>query len=55
MTERFDRGTNGQKLHVHSLCGLLGFDYNDVGAYSYEQALITMKKMKLSALMLTFQ
>ncbi|MFA5781318.1 MAG: type II toxin-antitoxin system HipA family toxin, partial [Bacteroidales bacterium] len=46
MTRRFDReGT--KKIHMQTLCALAHFDYNDPGAYSYEQAFQTMRQLKL--------
>jgi serine/threonine-protein kinase HipA len=47
MTKRFDRLNNGEKLHMQSLCGLAHFDFNQAGAYSYEQALNVMKQLGL--------
>ncbi|MDA3905326.1 MAG: type II toxin-antitoxin system HipA family toxin [Bacteroidales bacterium] len=47
LTKRFDRNQNGDKIHVHSLCGLLGLDYNQVGQYSYEQYFMTARKLGL--------
>jgi serine/threonine-protein kinase HipA len=47
MTKRFDRLPNGEKLHMQSLCALAHFDYNAAGAYSYEQALLTIRQLKL--------
>ncbi len=47
MTRRFDR-IAGNKLHMQSLCAIGHFDFNLAGAYGYEQALMTMRKMKLS-------
>ncbi|MBF0431095.1 MAG: type II toxin-antitoxin system HipA family toxin [Fibrobacteria bacterium] len=47
LTKRFDRGTNGEKIHVHSLCGILGLDYNQVGQYSYEQYFMASRKLDL--------
>jgi serine/threonine-protein kinase HipA len=47
MTRRFDRGEGGQKLHLQSLCGLAHFDFNQAGAYSYEQALLTIRQLEL--------
>jgi len=47
MTRRFDR-VAGKKLHMQSLCALQHYDFNMAGAYAYEQALMTMRKMKLS-------
>ncbi len=47
MTRRFDRLPGGEKLHMQSLCGLAHFDFNQPGAYSYEQALFTIRQLKL--------
>ena len=47
MTKRFDR-QNGQKVHMQTLCALAHFDYNDPGAYSYEQAFQVIRKLNLS-------
>lgn len=48
MTKRFDRLPGGGKLHAQSLCALAHFDFNVAGAYSYEQALLTMRQLKLT-------
>ena len=47
MTRRFDRLAAGVKLHMQSLCALAHFDFNQAGAYSYEQALLTIRQLKL--------
>ena len=47
MTRRFDRLAGGAKLHMQSLCALAHFDFNQPGAYSYEQALLTIRQLKL--------
>ncbi|MDB6077451.1 MAG: toxin HipA [Akkermansiaceae bacterium] len=47
MTRRFDRLAGGQKLHMQSLCALAHFDFNQAGAYSYEQALLTIRQLGL--------
>ena len=47
MTRRFDRLEHGEKLHMQSLCALAHFDFNQAGAYSYEQALLTIRQLKL--------
>ena len=47
MTRRFDR-VAGNKLHLQSLCALAHYDFNMPGAYGYEQALMIMRKLKLS-------
>ena len=49
MTKRFDRTNSGEKLHYQSLCALQHFDFNMAGAYSNEQALQTIKSLRLSA------
>lgn len=38
MTRRFDRKSDGSKVHLQSLCAIAHFDYNAPGLYSYEQA-----------------
>ncbi|MDB6025100.1 MAG: toxin HipA [Verrucomicrobiales bacterium] len=47
MTLRFDRLAGGEKLHMQSLCALSHFDFNQAGAYSYEQALFTIRRLDL--------
>ncbi|HZZ31007.1 MAG TPA: type II toxin-antitoxin system HipA family toxin [Phenylobacterium sp.] len=47
MTKRFDRTERGQKLHMQSLAALRHFDFNAAGAYSYEQALETIRRLDL--------
>ncbi len=47
MTRRFDRLSGGSKLHMQSLCALAHFDFNQAGAYSYEQALLTIRQLSL--------
>lgn len=47
LTKRFDRDQNGDKLHVHSLCGLLSLDYNNIGEYSYEQYFLAARQLGL--------
>lgn len=48
MTRRFDRTSNGSKLHMQSLGALAHFDFNQAGAYSYEQAFMVMRQLDLS-------
>lgn len=43
MTKRFDRLENGEKLHMLSLSGLAHFDFNNAGAYGYEQAMLIIR------------
>jgi serine/threonine-protein kinase HipA len=47
MARRFDSTDSGQKLHMQSLCALGHYDFNQAGAYSYEQALQTMRQLDL--------
>lgn len=47
MTRRFDRLPGGGKLHAQSLCALAHFDFNNPGAYAYEQALLVMRQLNL--------
>jgi len=49
MTKRFDRTDSGEKVHLHSLCGLLGLDYNAVGTYSYDHYFMAARKLGLQA------
>jgi serine/threonine-protein kinase HipA len=47
MTRRFDRTMNKGRLHMQTLCAITHFDFNDPGAYSYEQAFQVMRELKL--------
>ena len=47
MSRRFDRLEGGEKLHMQSLCGLAHFDFNQAGAYAYEQALLAIRQLNL--------
>ena len=47
MTRRFDRTPKGGKLHMQSLGALMHYDYNMAGAYAYEQALQTIRRLGL--------
>lgn len=49
MTRRFDRSASGQKLHMQSLAALRHYDFNAAGAYSYEQAIETIRFLGLPA------
>jgi serine/threonine-protein kinase HipA len=48
MTRRFDRLSDGGKLHMQSLAALAHFDFNSPGANSYEQAFDVIKRLGLS-------
>jgi len=47
MTQRFERTADGKKLHMQSLCAMRHFDFNLARAYSYEQAIETIRKLGL--------
>lgn len=47
MARRFDRLPGGGKLHMQSLGALAHFDYNQAGAYGYEQALLVIRRLQL--------
>jgi len=47
MTRRFDRPDGNRRLHMQSLAALRHYDFNDAGAYSYEQALLTIRGLGL--------
>ncbi len=47
MTRRFDRAADGGKLHMQSLCAIAHFDFNQAGAYSYEQAMQVIRQLGL--------
>lgn len=47
MTKRFDRLAGGKKLHMQSLCALGHLDFNQAGAHAYEQALWTIRQLRL--------
>jgi len=47
LTKRFDR-VDGVKVHMQSLCAMAHYDFNMAGAYSYEQAFMVMRQLKLS-------
>jgi serine/threonine-protein kinase HipA len=47
MTRRFDRPDGGGKLHMQTLGALEHVSYNEPGSYSYERALLLMRKLGL--------
>ena len=47
MTRRFDRDVTGRKIHMQSLGAMRHFDFNDPSAYSYEQAVMTVRDLGL--------
>ena len=48
MTKRFDREDSGQKLHLQTFGAMEHYDFKKAGAYSYEQAFQTIRKLGLS-------
>ncbi|MEO1202725.1 MAG: type II toxin-antitoxin system HipA family toxin [Pseudomonadota bacterium] len=48
LTRRFDRLDGGDKLHMQSLAALRHYDFNQAGAYSYEQAIQAIRLLGLS-------
>jgi serine/threonine-protein kinase HipA len=47
MTRRFDRAVSNRKLHLQSLAAIAHYDFNQAGAYSYEQALMMIRRLGL--------
>lgn len=48
MTRRFDRPDDGDKLHMQTLGALEHVSYNEPGTYSYEQALLLVRRLGLA-------
>jgi len=49
MTKRFDRTAAGEKLHMQSLGAIAHFDFNQAGAYGYEQCMQIMRQLDMPA------
>jgi serine/threonine-protein kinase HipA len=47
MTRRFDRPDNAYKLHTQTVGALERVSYNEPGTYSYEQALLLIRRLGL--------
>lgn len=47
MSKRFDRTDSGDKVHMQSLAALAHYDFNAPGAYSYEQAFLAIRQLRL--------
>ncbi|PID81433.1 toxin HipA [bacterium DOLJORAL78_65_58] len=47
LTRRFDRGPDGKRQHLQSLCALAHLDYNMAGSHAYEQAFQVMRALRL--------
>lgn len=47
LTRRFDRVGGREKIHMQTLCGIAHYDFQQPGAYSYEQALMVMRRLRL--------
>lgn len=48
MTKRFDRLDGGRKLHMQTLGAIAHYDFNEAGAYSYEQAMQVIRRLGMS-------
>lgn len=46
VTRRFDRSDDGEKIFMQSLCALGHLDFNQAGAYGYEQALDLAQRLQ---------
>jgi len=55
MTKRFDRSDSGQKLHMQSLGAMEHYDFKKAGAYSYEQAFQTIRKLGMPTVVIEEQ
>jgi serine/threonine-protein kinase HipA len=49
MTRRFDRTTDGAKIHVQSLCALGHVDFKQIGAHDYAQLFLQIEQLDLGA------
>lgn len=47
MTKRFDRGENGERIHMQTLCAMSHYDFKRAGAYSYDDAFADMRELYL--------
>jgi serine/threonine-protein kinase HipA len=47
VTQRFDRGPGGERIHMQTLCGIAALDFNAAGAHSYAQYLDTILSLGL--------
>lgn len=48
MTRRFDRTTEGEKIHVATLCALDHADFRKPGQYSYAEAFAVMRALRIA-------
>ncbi|HEX4438084.1 MAG TPA: type II toxin-antitoxin system HipA family toxin [Solirubrobacteraceae bacterium] len=49
MTRRFDRAENGARSHMQTIGALEHVSYNEPGTYSYEQALLLVRRLGMAA------
>jgi serine/threonine-protein kinase HipA len=49
MTRRFDRTTEGEKIHVQSLCALSHLDFKQIGVHDYAQLFLQIEQLDLDA------
>ncbi len=45
MTRRFDRGTQGERIHLQSLCAVAGLDFNETGTHDYAEYLAVLDQL----------
>ncbi|WP_414705520.1 type II toxin-antitoxin system HipA family toxin [Pseudomonas sp.] len=48
LTKRFDRGDDGEKVHMSTLCAMTHADFKQPGGYSYEEAFGVFRLLGLS-------
>lgn len=48
LTKRFDRGDDGEKVHMSTLCAMAHADFKQPGGYSYEEAFGVFRLLGLS-------
>ena len=49
ITKRFDR-VGAERIHMQSLCGLAGLDFNAVGVHDYAQLFLAIEQLNLGQL-----
>lgn len=49
LTKRFDRGPNGERIHMQSLCAMSQLDFNMSGTHAYEQYFQTIRELGMGA------
>lgn len=49
MTRRFDRTSDGKKIHTQTLCAMAQLDFKQLGAHDYSQLLMTIDELNLGS------